>query len=322
MSDTIKILRKLSYELQSTASYEDSSMVLAPLLSGIPVQSFDSIEDEAIDGGGFRDTSLQGPRKTGGSISQYLDKTSIRVLLKAAFGNEIGVTPQVLSPSDNELKLSIGGLDGVKYNQYADCYVTRLRIEGSAGQAFNVSWDFISPTAEVRAATAGYPTPAAFGERFSFHEMGGLNGYFRVGNCDDALDSGDNLCVEDFFIEISNMMDYQYSNCGIGSLTPRWGMGGNIQVTAGFTVARHDADDFLSWRDGDTGLQLDANIYKAADSQFRIYLPWTKCKASVSDDPTAKVNVELMVSRNGESTNYYNSNMAYNEPIRCTTTFA
>jgi len=316
MSDTIKILRKLSYEVQGTASYEDSNMVLAPLLSGIPVQSFDPIEDEAIDGGGFRDTSLQGPRKTGGSISQYLDVTSIRELLKVALGTDGGIYP-----GNNEEKLSIGGLDGVKYNKYADCYVSRIRIEGSAGQAFTVNWDFISPTAEVRAATAGYPTPTAFRERMSFHEMGGLNGYLRVSDCDDALDSADNLCVEDFFVEVQNLIDYQHSNCGVGSLTPRWGMGGNIQVTCGFTVARHDADDFLGWRDGDTGLQLDAVVYKASDNQFRIRIPWSKCKAQVSDDPTAKVNVELMVSRNGESSNYYNSNMAWNEPIRANVTY-
>ena len=317
MAVTTKVLRKMCAQLQSSSSYEGSAMYTLPLTSGIGAQEFDPIADESILGLGFQNPTYQGGRKTGLAGVQFnAGPNAISTIFEAALGVN---SSEVFTMEQHSKKLSICALDGVAANQYANQYVSRLRFSGAANGIFSIEIDTISPTAEVRAATSSYPaSPTVPGTPFLFHEMGSTNGYFRVDSVDSALTSGDNRVVNDFWFEVNNKFEYDYSNNGIGSLTPLWGQGGLIEVTAGFTLSRHDSDDLLVDRDADTFMQLEAQIYKSATKSLLIQIPAFKIKGNPTDENISRVPIECIVARNGMGTNYYNTNMAFVSPLKIT----
>lgn len=313
---TVKVLRKVAAQIQAGSTYEDSAMYLLPLLSGIYGQTYNQIEDNSINGEAFMDIPQQGTRMVGGDgISFQIDKISIETILEAAFGSNAA---QVFTLGSNTKKLSICTLDYVNANQYANAFIKRLALSSSVNSVWQADIDFVHTTAESRVATSNFPaSPTAYEEPFTFHEAGGTSGYIRIGNADDALAAGDNVCFEDFNLELNNGFDNQFTNCGLGTLTPIFGMAVPA-VTGSFTVARHDTDQYLDWQDAHTPLQMEILIYKNATAQLKIEIPRFVIKATPTDDDITKVEVEMMIGRNGTGTSYKNTNMAFTSPIRMT----
>ena len=317
---TVKVLRKVAAQIQAGATYEAGAMYLLPLLGGILNQNFNQIDDNSINGEAFMDIPQQGTRMVGGDgLSFQVDKISIETILEAAFGTNAF---QVFSLGSNTKKLSICTLDSVNANQYANAYIKRLALSSSVNSVWQADMDFVHETAESRVATSNFPAaPTAYEEPFTFHEAGGTNGYIRIGDAVDALDSGDNVCFEDLNLELNNGFDNQFTNCGLGTLTPLFGMAVPA-CTGSFTVARHDTDNYLDWQDAHTPLQMEILIYKSATAQLKIEIPRFVIKATPTDDDITKIDVEMLIGRNGTGTSYKNTNMAFTSPIRITLTNA
>jgi hypothetical protein len=319
MAEDVKILRELCAQIQAGSSFESASMQLLPLNNGFPMQEFDSIDNNAIAGTAFRDIPQQGMRHVAGSPSFNLDKTSSQVLFEAAFGN---VTSQVYtlpsgSATANVKKLSMAGLDSVKSNQYANVYVTRLSISGSENQILTMDVDLVGVTAEDRQAVGNQPSASGYdADPFVFHELGGTNGYVRLGDASNALASGDNINIESFDLEIVTGFDEQgYNN--LGTLTPVFGMV-PPSVSGSLVISRHDTDQYQTWAEARTPLQLALYAYKSATATLLIEIPRLIVKPEITDEDTPKINLELMIGRNGIGTNYANGNMEFNSPIRVT----
>lgn len=312
---TVKCLKAAAYQLQSGSTFEEDAMFSLPFTAEGMEQNFDTIEDEAIVGVAFKNVPVQGNRHVGGSFSQQLDAISIEPLLEAAFGTESsGVFS--CNGSTNTSKLSVVTLDSVATYQYANVYVKSLSIKGSAGGKFMVDFDLIGVTAESRQSVGSYPAaPTDIGTFTVFNHLGGT-GYARIGNHDDALDSGDNISIDDFELSMECGFDEQYASSQT-TLTPIFGMT-PPQFTGSFKVARHEDNTFLDWKDNFTSLQAAFYIYLNATNTILIEIPNFKVNPEITDDDLSQQNVEMLIGRNGLGSSYTNSNMSFTSPVRIT----
>jgi hypothetical protein len=311
---TAKVLKKLSAQVQSGSSYEESAPFLMPFTSETLSQNYDPIEDMSNVGVGFRDIPQQGPRHTSGSVEQNIDVISCETIFEAAFGaNSSGV----FTLGSNSKKLSLCGLNDANAVKYANVYIKTLKISAAAAGLWNMSYEIVGVTAQDRAATGTFPaSPTAPGDPFTFHEAGGT-GYVRIGDATDALSSSDEINIEDFNLDITCGFDEQYCNEGTGTLTPIFGQVEPV-VSGSFTVARHDSDTYLDWVDAHTPLQMTVYAYKSAAATMLIEIPRFIIKVDMSDDSLTKQNVSMMIGRNGTGSSYKNTNMSFTSPVRIT----
>jgi len=315
MGITTKVIRKMAAEIQPAGIYDSAAMYLMPYVGGKMGKSYDGIMDESISGEAFKDIPQQGPRRVmSDGLGFQIDPTSSEILLEALFGNN---TAGVFTLGNNATVLSIATYDGVNsHNKYANVFFKKGIIKGAVGSNITLDAETIGETDEDRTSDA-FPTVTGYGEPFTFHEAGGTTGFVRVGNADDALAAGDNIEIEDFSFEMDNGFDHQHCNVGIGILTPLFGMA-PPSVGGSFTVARHDTDQWLTWAEDHTPLQMSVYIYKSATASLLIEIPRFIIKADISDDDTTKVAVAMEIGRNGTGTSYANSNMEFTSPIRAT----
>jgi len=323
MGTSTNILRKLAIKAEVV---QDPRVYIAPdtligFNSSQAKQEHEMIEDESIVGVAFKDLPLQSIRKVTGTIEADAEDTSIATMLAVAFGAD---SSQVYTMPDdkNERSVSMVYLDEVKTNKYAGCFLNNLKFDSSSGEGLKWSLDYIGYLAEVRDDTA-YPTPSINpGNRFLHQQLCGTgSGYFRIGDQANALDSGDNNDkIESLSLGFNWAFDFMNANCQ-QSLLPLSGQGGRPEATFEFVIARHDADTFLAWRDARTQLQADILYYGSATSQLQFEIPnFVVTAVEKTDDDVTKLNVTLALARNGLGTNYTNSNMTFNSPIRATLT--
>jgi hypothetical protein len=315
-----KILRQLAMQIQPSTTYAATVMNQMAFSDGIFNQGFDNIEDDGIIGVGFNNTPQQGPRHVGGSYSLNLDPMTIPVLLNASLSTGVD---NVFDFTSHSNKLSIAELNSVNCIQYTSCYVKSLKLSGSKGGLVKVDVDIFSVAAQNRTTVGSFPTPTvSAGSPISFHEMGGANGYFRIGDQANALDSGDNIKIESFDLEIVSGFDESYANendvstpDALGSLIPIWGM---VQpgVKLSFKIPRYNLEQYQTWQDANTQLQLVMYLYKSATSTVLIKVPNFVIKAALESGDLTTVNVECMIGRNGVSTSYINTYMPDTSPIR------
>jgi len=315
MGTTTKVIRKMAGEIQSGGTYESSAMNLMPYVGGSIKVAYDAIEDASISGEAFRDIPQQGPRRVmSEGLGFQVDSVSSEILLEALFGNN---SSKVYTLGNNTTKMSFATCDGVNsHNKYADVFFKKGTLKGSVGSNITLDAELVGETNEDRTSDA-FPSAAGFGEPFTFHEAGSTNGYVRVGDAHDALASGDNIEIEDFSFDIENGFDHQHCNDGLGILTPIFGQTAPA-VNGSFTVARHDTDQWLTWADAHTPLQMAIMIYKSATASLLIEIPRFVIQASITDDDLTKVAITCNIGRNGTGTSYTNSNMAFVSPIRAT----
>lgn len=315
---TVKVLRKLGAQIQAGSSHEDGSMFQLPITTGIFTQTYDMLEDEAISGYAFKDIPQQGPRHVnGGGLTFNLDVISCKPLFTACMGDE---TSDVYTfPANNTEKLSLSALDSVNNVELASQYISSLALTGSSDAMWAMAVDFLGETAEDRTAVGTFPSLTAYDTPMTFQEAGGANGYIRIGDADDALDSGDNYCLDDFGLTMAPNFGEQFANCQKGTLTPLFGAA-RPEASGTFTVSRHTADTFLDWEDAHTPLQAELLIYKSATQQVKIQIPRFVVKAELTDDDTTKISVEMMIGRNGLGSTYKNTEMGFVSPVKITVT--
>lgn len=315
MSD-VKIFRRLAVQLQSGSTYEDNAMFLMPFSSETMNQMTDPIEDDSILGNGFKDIPMQGPIHAGGPIIQNLDVVSAAPILEAMMGSR---SSNVYTFANHSKKLSTCALNAVSANQYANSYIKRMKISGSTSNLLKLEYELFGTTAVVRAATSSFPAaPTAPESPMTFHEMGGTNGFFRVGDSTDALTSADDQSIEDFSLEITGGFDEQYDNDNNRlSLIPVYGMV-PFQVSGSFKLSRFSSTTPLTWADNLTALQSSIRIAKTANQYIDIEIPRFTIQAELSEDELTRVTCNMVAGRNGTGTSYKNSNMTFTSPFRIT----
>jgi hypothetical protein len=248
---------------------------------------------------------------------------TIPVLLEATLGRK-ATTAYDFNGSHN-INLSIAELNSVNCIQYTSCYSKSLKLSGSKGGLIKVDAELFSIHAQTRTTVGSFPTPTvAAGAPMSFHELGGSNGYVRLGDQANSLASGDNIKIESFDVEIVSGFDESYANendvgtpDALGSLIPVWGM---VQpgVKCSFKIPRYTVEQYQTWQDANTPLQFEMYAYKSASKTVKIQIPNLVIKAVLESGELTTVNVECMIGRNGIGTDYINDYMEFNSPIKFT----
>lgn len=322
MATTIKTNRKVAAKIEGTPGDYDAPDVLIPYTTWDIKQTYDMIEDEAIVGNAFKDLPVQGMRHVGGPLGLQVETLTIAPFLEAGFGAESAGVYSL--PADkNEKSLSLINLNAVKLDKYAGCYIKAIEFTSEAEGDLNCTPDIVGWKAEDRVSPAmtsitDEPTTA---KRLVHRYMAGTNGYFRIGDQDNALTSGDDTDIENLTWGINWNFDDQYDSSGQGTLQPLSGQGGRPTVTLSFKLARHTADTVLGWRDDRKLLQADAKYYGSATSILQVEFPnFIISEAAVTDDDVPGVDVVCMVARNGLGTNYTNTNMSFVTAVRASLT--
>lgn len=313
MGTTIKILQKLAAKLESNYGVYTAPDVLLPFKSKGHDQTFGMIEDESIIGVAQRDLPIQGVRHFKGNLEGQLDKLTMDVLFEAAFG--ANTTGAFTLPTDKNTKsLSLCALDQVKTNKYAGVVVNNFVLKSEAEKDLSVTMDLLSNVAETRDDTAFPTINTNPGARFAHHMAGGSNGYIRVGDQVDALAAGDNsTIIKAIQWGINWNFKEDFVNA-VGSLQP---LSGLCEPSMEITLAQHDSDTWKTWRDAGTGLQLEAYFYISAAGTLLVQVPNFLIEEITDvDGDKPGLTLKCRVGRNGLSTSYTNTFMAFNSAIK------
>ena len=309
-----KVFTKLALQIQSGDTYEDSGMVLLPFTANTLNQLIDPIEDESILGLGFRDIPQKGPQHTSGNISHNVDSLAIVPILESVFGqNTLGVFE---FGATNTKKLSICALNSINAVQYANVYPKSFKLSSSSANLLKAEIEVFSVTAQVRSEITNFPASVSSpNDPFSFHEASGT-GYVRVGDSEDALSSSDDVEIDDFSFDLTLGNDEQFTNNGIRTLIPEWGMV-EPSLSGSFSIARYANNVVDDWEDNQTPLQMEIFFVKGANS-IKIQIPRFVVSSELTDDSLTKQKVEMKIGRNGVTGSYKNTNMPFASPMRIT----
>lgn len=311
-----KVFTKLAAKVQDGATYEGTGMFLLAFTENSLNQNPDPIEDDSIVGLGFRDIPQQGPQHTVGSITTNLDLNTCQPLFTAAFGTTAGGGLIFSFGTSNTKKLSLCALTAVNAVQYANVYCKSLKINGSSGNLLKLTAEVFGVTAQDRQAITEFPASTTLPDTpFTFHTAGGT-GYVRVGDAVDALSSSDNVQIEDFDFDITVGFDEQFTNEGIRTLTPEWGMV-RPEISGSFTLARYSSATVENWRDNQTPLQMELHFVNSSGS-ITIQIPRFIIDCELTDDDLTKQKVTMNIGRNGVTGTYKNAFMAFASPMRIT----
>jgi len=315
MGVTRKPIQKLSARLEAAYGSYLAPNVQLPFKAKEHKQAFDMIDDESIVGVAQKDLPVQGVRKMSGNLDCQLDVLTCEVILEAAFGaNAAGVF--TLPTDKNEKSLSLVALDEVKTNKYAGVVINNFIITSEAEQGLSFTGDLIANVAEVRDDTA-FPAPATEpGTRITHSHAGGTNGYVRLAVHGAALDSGDNVAI---IKSISYGLNWNFTEDfvnAVGSLQPRsaW-----CETTLDIVLAEHATDDWKTWRDAVTKLQLEAYYYASATATLKMQVPNLIIEEiDEGDEDKPQITLKCRVGRNGTGVAYVNTDMAFVSPLRAT----
>lgn len=315
MAATVKSLKKIAAVIEDTYGTYKTPTTLLPFTSDSLKQTFSMIEDASIVGQNFKDLPVQGIRDNAGSLECQADVLTLPVLLEAACGaaGSSGVFTPV-TVARNAKSLSLCCLDGVKTVKRAGICVNNFKIASTAESDLKVSFDGVSSVAEVRDDTS-FPTPSVFPGVRLVHRRADGTGYIRIGDQANALAAGDNQKLTSFECTLNPNFVLEAYNSQSKTAPVSTGM----EAMLTFTIAEHDADTFLAWRDALTPLQLSAYFYVSSTASLLIEIPnFVITEVAVTEDDKAKQTVTCMVARNGIGASYSNTNMSFNAPIRYT----
>ena len=127
-------------------------------------------------------------------------------------------------------------------------------IGGTKGESLKISVDLLCRKLE-RSATAFPGLSISNYSRIVFTNTSSTS-RIRVGNQDDALASGDEMCFESFSLELDNMLKGDdYCNQQRYALEPL--RNGKRDVRLTLRLPRYSADTFQDWKANGTLLQAD-----------------------------------------------------------------
>ena len=243
-------------------------------------------------------------------------------LLSAALGGVTGTA--FYFNGSHSRNLSIAELTTINCIQYTSCYPKSIKISGAKGGLIKCESDIFSIHPQTRTVVGSFPSATVPNLPLNFHEMGGTNGYFRIGDQVNALASTDDIQITDFNIDVVTGFDELYANesdlatpQALGPMIPVWGM---VQpsVKFNFKIPKFTAETFLTFQDNDTALQAELYLYKSATQTLKIQFSNFKIKPELTSEDLTGLNIECMIGRNGIGTSYVNSNMAFTSPIYVT----
>lgn len=315
MAETKKILRKAAFVDEVAYGSYVAPTYLIPFLSGIPKQSFNMIEDDSIIGIAHKALPLQGVRSLGGSVEINADAITLPLFLRQICG--AAAVGTVYTPVNDRNEKSMSGcvLDAVKTNKFAGVVMNSFKMSSQSDGKLKISFEAMSSIAEVRDGTA-FPTITYYpGTEFLHQHASGANGYFRIGNQDDALAAGDNLDIKSWELGIN----WAFALDSVNSQTQLQPKNGVCETTLAVQIAEHTTDTWKAAADARTPMQLQARFYAAADADLIVKIPnFIISDAAVSEDDKARVDLTTVVGRNGIGTDYENTNMSFNTPFQFT----
>jgi hypothetical protein len=77
-------------------------------------------------------------------------------------------------------------------------------------------------------------------------------------------------------------------------------------------------EQYQTWQDANTPLQLEIYMYKSASKTLKIQIPNLVIKAALESGELTTINIECMIGRNGVGTAYTNDYMEFNSPSKFT----
>lgn len=312
---TRKVTRKFAVKKEGTKGTYEAPDILIAFESGLAKQTFTMLEDESITGTAFKNLPLQNVRAIEGSKSVVADVATLPFFLEQLCGAE-GIAG-VYKPDmqKNDFSFSLASLDGVKTNKYAGLCMNNFMLVSEAENKVKINFDIISPEAEVRDDTS-FPSISTAPTIELLHRHLDGTGYFRIGDQANALASGDNI-TDLKKIEFGN--NWNFALDAVNSIKQLPAVSGQADMTLSIQIAEHTTDNYKTWLDARTPLQLEAYWYASAAATLKLQIPnIIITDVVISEDDKGRVDLTLAVGRNGYGTNYDNDNMEFIEPFALT----
>lgn len=314
-----KILRKFAFGPESSYGVYAAPSYLVPVVSGLPSQSFASIEDNSIVGVAHKSLPLQGVGSVSGSMSINADVNTIVFFLEQLCG-AAGVanvyTPEL---THNSKSASICIPDAVNTNKYAGVVFNGFKFASQSDGKLVLSFDALSPIREVRDGSS-FPSISVYpGVEFLHQHLGDDNdyGYVRLGDQSDELIDSDQIIIK----SIEFGLNWNFALDSVNNQVQLQPQSGQAETTLSLQIAEHSNDTIKTWLDNRTKLQMSLNYYASSTAQLLVEIPnFIISEAKISEDDKAKIDITCIVGRNGIDTNYDNDNMEFNAPIRFTVT--
>lgn len=297
MPTGIGVLSKTAYHSTPSAWGDNWATVNTqiPIKSESVIKEFLRIQNENICGSPARKASDQGPVSVKGSIEAELDYYNHGNLLYYGLGlhdvgSSIGIADEL---PDQYFRFEFD--KGVSRWRIGSAAMNAFEISGKAGESLKLTMDLICQNI-VRSATAFPSLSIANCKRVMFDEAGG----FLVGNLSDALQTTDNMAVEEFKLRFERNLTEPEWDATSPTLAIRPKENGFRKATLDLTLSRHANDAWLDWQDADTPLQAIA-MFSDGTKNFYMYLPYMKIVSAphnIDGPGVMKPKIQLELYRN------------------------
>ncbi|HUX54261.1 MAG TPA: phage tail tube protein [Williamwhitmania sp.] len=255
MPDGIGVLSKCGIK-EASAWGEAWSAVdtMLPINDESLITTIQRIETMALEGVAGRRVGKQGLVEVAGALNSDLDYYNFGSILEAAMGTD---TTGVYTLADNNTKIiKIEFEKAVSRWRINSAKIQKMTISGNKGEALKIATDIIGMTPS-RSATA-FPSISLSSYSQVLFSNSVSASFIRIGNQDDALDSGDNIDAESFSLELTNNFKADdYSSLSRYALDPL--RNGKRDVVFNVKLPRYSADTIPDWKDAGTPLQ--ATLY-------------------------------------------------------------
>lgn len=154
----------------------------------------------------------------------------------------------------------------VAVHEYAGCKVDKIVIAGTPGGPCTITYtlsarSMVNDSSTNTSGTLGALTPLN-APVIMFEDSCNLvasTGYVRIGDCSDALASGDELEISSFELTLeNNLRTGKFANCGIIDEPLREAL---RTVTLKVGMVKYTSDQYRTWLLANTSLQADILFY-------------------------------------------------------------
>jgi hypothetical protein len=272
MPDSIGLLNKMG--ISSVANWTDAFTAVTayvPFIDETLTSNFERSQQQELVGQGGRLPSYQSNRVTQGTTKHHLDYDTW-TLITAVLGNvsagTISIVDRLTSGSSKYFWLEFD--KGHIRHRFGAAKPMKLRIAIEKNGIVGVDADWYCRSFEASAtAMASLTMPVT--KKVLFKEL-----TFRLGDQVDALNSGDDLGVENFELVLDRTAkadDYAMNATAAVAQLPLEVLENDFRVVSlSAKIPRYAADSIVTWKQSDTALQ--ATIYgTSSDGTFTIKMP-------------------------------------------------
>lgn len=248
--------------------------VYVPFISESLTKASERIQDDALEGYGGRNPSLEGNATVQGD-TVHPWHYGADALITACMGTLAGTIVSVEDLLEDGTNPATWGLEFIKggaaNHRFWPAIMHKFTLAGEAGGLVNLTCSWAARKFEAVAAAA--MTKPTYVNRVKFDQL-----VFRLGSQAAALVDGDRKRISSFEISFDRQMKLDdYSTIPSGGSGPREPMepkeNGFRVCTLKITLPRYDADTILAWREADTALHADMTFTGAGTAEKLIQLP-------------------------------------------------